>query len=37
LHGWIRRIPYNEGGEGSGGSFVGAIDEKAWKLTYVAD
>ena len=32
LRGWVRRILYDEGGEGSGGYFVAAIDGKAWKM-----
>jgi hypothetical protein len=32
LHGCVRRTLYIEGGKGVGGSFVGAIDGKAWKL-----
>jgi hypothetical protein len=33
LHGWVRRILYNEGGEGSGTYFSCAIKGKAWKMT----
>jgi hypothetical protein len=33
FHGWVRRIIHNEGGEGSGESFVGEIDRNSWKLT----
>jgi len=32
LYGWVTRILYNEGGEGSVGSFDWVIDGKAWKL-----
>ena len=37
LHVWVRVIIYNDGGEGSGGCFTGAIDVKDLNLAQVVD